>query len=69
MPDLTDTIQETAEGAAEFSTDGQTAKAHSLPDLIEADKYLKGTTNAGPNGSAGNLLRAARIIPPGAGPH
>lgn len=49
--------------------DGQSASAHSIPDFLEGLKYLKGTDAAGPNGSGAGLLRAARIVPPGAGPH
>lgn len=40
MPDLSERIEDVAEGPASVSSDGATVAAHSLADLIEADKYL-----------------------------
>jgi hypothetical protein len=70
VPDLTDEIETTAQGASQFTTDGQSATAHNLKDLIEADKYLKetGAADTGPVKSGWGRVRMARAIPPGAGP-
>lgn len=74
MADLTGKIEEAAAEPASAAGDGQSATSHPLPDLIEADKYLKakraitGTNaNGGPKTAFG-MLGVARIIPPGAGP-
>jgi hypothetical protein len=65
MPDLTDTILETAQGMASATSDGQSAIAHSLKDLIEADRYVR--QQAGPAGlpRKSRGLRFNRIVPPG----
>jgi len=41
MSDLEETIQTKAAQVAEAEADGQKARQHPLPDLIEADKYAK----------------------------
>lgn len=71
MADLTDTIEEAAQDPASASSDGQSATARPIADLIAADRYLKGqqateSTNAqgGPRSGWG-ALRAAKAIPPG----
>lgn len=46
-----------------MKVDGREAEAHSLPDLIEADKYLRGQT-AIKQSSRGILWQ--KIEPPGA---
>lgn len=66
MPDLTDDIEAAAAEPLSASVDGQQAAAHPLPDLIAADKYLKGATAlTGENGNGGQKsgwrnLRMAR---------
>lgn len=72
-PDLTNDIETSAAEVKRVTTDGQTTEAHDLPDLIEADQYLKGQDAAGsgtnPNGgvrSGFGMLRPARAVPPGA---
>lgn len=72
--DLTPQIEQAASEPASATADGQSAQSHPLPDLIEADRYLKGTTAVdGSNGAGGprtgwGLLRMAKFTPPGAGP-
>lgn len=74
MADLTEQIEQTAAEPASATGDGQSATAHSLPDLIEADRYLKGkeaVAGTNPNGgpkTAFGTLGVARIKPGGAGP-
>ena len=70
MPDLLTEITTVAGEPAQISTDGQTANSHSLPDLIEADKYLKDASaaTAGTQKTGWARVRMARAIPPGAGP-
>lgn len=72
MPDLTDTIASEAELPLKSESDGQSAEGQPLPDLIKADKYLKGAdavtgtnANGGPK-SAWRGVRMARAVPPGA---
>lgn len=72
MPDLTDTIESVAGGPASASSDLGSAQAQDLSKLIEADKYLKGSTaltgsaaNGGPKSGWG-CVRMARAVPPGA---
>lgn len=72
MADLTTTITQVAGEPQSATSDGQSATAQPLPDLIEADRYLKGTsavTGTNPQGgprSGWGSLRMARVIPPGA---
>jgi hypothetical protein len=65
MPDLTDTILQTAQEPASAASDGQSATAHSLKDLIEADRYVR--QQAGTTGLTRKSrgLRFNRIVPPG----
>jgi hypothetical protein len=71
MADLTDTIEDAAATPAAAAQDGLSATARSIPDLITADKYLKGTAaatdtnaNGGPR-SGWSMLRTARATPGG----
>lgn len=66
MPDLSETIETVAAGPAEVVSDGTSVTSQSLPDLIEADRYLKQQSALGSAGSAWNCLRPARVVPPGA---
>lgn len=72
MPDISDTIEQTAiDGVQSATADGQTVVAVPLPDQIAADKYLKaktavtGTNPSGGPVSGWNTLRPARYVPPG----
>jgi len=71
MADLTDTIEQAAQDPAAAASDGQSATARPIADLIAADRYLKGqqaTEGANANGgprSGWGALRAAKAIPPG----
>lgn len=75
MPDVSDTISTTAlDGVQRASVDGRSVDSVPLPDLIEADKYLKGlaavtdpSTNGGPK-TGWRGVRMGRAIPPGASP-
>lgn len=63
MPeDLTPNITESAKAPAEFEADGVKAKAHPLPDQIEADRYLasKAAMSTRRRG-----VRLSRMIHPG----
>lgn len=71
MADLTDTIEQAAQDPAAATSDGQSATARPIADLIAADRYLKGqqaveevNVNGGPKSGWG-ALRTARVIPPG----
>ena len=67
MPDadntLDQTIRENAEGPAEAHGDSGGVKQHSLPDQIEADRYLA-SKQAAKSKSRG--LRFSKLAPPGA---
>jgi hypothetical protein len=65
MPDLTDTILQAAQEPQSAASDGQSATAHSLKDLVETDRYLR--QQAGPAGLTRKSrgLRFNRIVPPG----
>jgi len=63
MSQLTDAIQQNAEGPAEVSGDAGTVKQHSLRDQIEADRYLASKEAAG---QPQRGLRFNKLIPPGA---
>ncbi len=41
MADLTENIENTAQGPKSHSVDGETATAQDLDKLVQADKYLK----------------------------
>jgi hypothetical protein len=68
MPDLTGTIETVAGEPQSASSDGQSASHHSLRDLIEADRYLRGTASATTARTGWALLRVSRFVPPSAGP-
>jgi hypothetical protein len=62
MADLSDKIEEVAEGPAEVSGDQGSVKSQDISKLIEADRYLAtktamGTTNRG--------IRFTRMVPDG----
>ena len=63
MPDLEDTISESAQGPAEVSGDAGSVKQHPLPDLIEADRYLTSKTAATQTKKG---LRFNKLTQPGA---
>ncbi|MSR56787.1 MAG: hypothetical protein EXS05_03840 [Planctomycetaceae bacterium] len=62
--DLSTSIDTAAQGPAQVSVDGRSAQQQPLPDLIEADRYLKTV------GAVANTKRRGLIItpmrPPGA---
>ena len=70
--DLKPIIEQAAADPASATTDGQSATSHSLPDLIEADKYLSAKAAAGIVGPTGKRrsglagMRPATLTPPGA---
>lgn len=72
MADLTPEIEQTAAEPAAVTDDSGSATAQPLPDLIEADKYLKGQQAlAGANANGGKKsgwgkLRMAKVQNPGA---
>lgn len=41
MTDVSDAIESSAQGPKSASVDGQSATAHSLPEQIAADEYLR----------------------------
>jgi len=59
---LSDTIEENAQGPAEAAGDSSRVRQHSLKDQIEADKYLR-SKEAQASKSKGLVFR--RLIPPG----
>jgi len=62
VADLEDTILENAQGPAEAKGDAVSVKQHSLPDQIEADKYLAGKrATANP----AKAFARVKIVPPG----
>lgn len=65
MPDLTTTITDVAQAPAEIQSDNTRVKEHSLPDLIEADRYAKGQAAAATKKKWWGL-RVAKLVPPGA---
>ncbi len=60
--DLEDTIRENAQGPAEAHGDAGGMKQHSLPDQIEADRYLESKKAARRKG-LGVALK--KLVPPG----
>ena len=72
MPDLTPDIESAATDPSSASSDGQSATARPLPDVIAADQYLKGAdavSGTNPRGgpkSGWRTVRQARQVPPGA---
>lgn len=72
MPDLTTDIEQQAAEPAASAQDGGSATARPIPELIQADQYLKGNQglsgtndNGGPK-SGWSRLRTARANPGGA---
>ena len=70
MADLTDKIEETADGPASASGPAGSVSTQPLTSLIEADRYLKETQSAANGAAAGNFLgralRRAQVVPPSA---
>jgi hypothetical protein len=72
VPDLSDQIEQTAtDGVQEAAADGRSVKGIPLPDLIAADKYLRGqeavsgtNENGGPKSGWGRT-KLARFTPGG----
>lgn len=65
MPDedeITDAIAESAAEPKSVTIDGYSTTGHSLPDLIEADKYLRARTA---QQSSGPGIKFFKLIPPG----
>ena len=59
---LDETIQQNAKAPADASVDGQSVKQHSLPDQIEADRYLESKRASRKKGLP---IRFTRLVPPG----
>jgi len=60
--DLQSEIEDVAAGPRSGTTDGVTVNQHSLPDLIQADRYLRNKTlRSNPLTGLGFL----RLLPPG----
>lgn len=57
--ELDQTLLDAAKGPAEAVIDGQSAKQHALPDLIEMDKYLA-SKNASSNPFGALRITTAR---------
>jgi len=60
--ELEETIRQNAQGPAKASGDAGSVEQHSLPDQIEADRYLAS------KGAAANTKRGLRfnkLVPPG----
>ena len=62
--ELASKIDTVAQGPASVRTDAGEVVAQSIPDMIEADKYLA-SRNAVGAGNAHRGLRFNKIIPPG----
>jgi hypothetical protein len=62
--ELASKIDSVAQGPASVRTDAGEVTAQSLPDMIEADKYLAGR-NATAAGNTHRGLRFNKVIPPG----
>ncbi len=60
--DLKDTIRQNAQGPAKATIDGNSAEQHSLPDQIEADRYLASKA-ASRKRTLGITLK--KLVPPG----
>ena len=61
--ELTETIEENAQGPAEVSGDSGSMKQHSLKDQIEADRYLNSKQASRASGLG---VRVSKLVPPGA---
>ena len=62
--ELASKIDTVAQGPASVRTDAGEVTAQSIPDMIEADKYLA-SRNATSAGNAHRGLRFNKLIPPG----
>jgi hypothetical protein len=62
--ELASKIDTVAQGPASVRTDAGEVTAQSIPDMIEADKYLAGR-NATSAGNTHRGLRFNKVIPPG----
>ncbi len=60
--DLTETIRENATGPSEAHGDAGGMKQHSLPDQIEADRYLESKKAARKQGLG---IKFTKLVPPG----
>ena len=60
--DLKDAIKQNAEGPESAEVDGVRMKQHPLPDVIDADKYVKSTEALSKKNFG---LTRAKIVPPG----
>ena len=60
--DLSDIIQENAEGPAKASGDAGSMEQHSLPDQIAADRYLESKKAARRKGLG---IQLKKLVPPG----
>ena len=63
-PDLTPNIQTNAQGFAAASVEGNSVSAQRIPDLIEADKYLKAADAVAGTKRRGLII--TKLRPPGA---
>lgn len=63
--ELEDTILENAQGPAEGRGDSVSIKQHSLPDQIEADKYLAGKGALADRTKKTMGVRIVKLVPPG----
>ena len=61
--DLTNTIQQNAQGPRQAAVDGVNVQQHSLPDQIAADKYLAAKRAAATNPA--KAFTRVKIVPPG----
>lgn len=61
MADLTEQIAESAAAPKRASNETGSMEAHSLKDLIEADRYLK--SQSGADNTATRGLRRNKIVP------
>ena len=62
--DLTNTIQQNAQGPRQAGVDGVNVQQHSLPDQIAADRYLAAKKAAATNPA--KAFTRVKIVPPGA---
>ena len=61
--ELSETIEENAQGPAEVSGDSGAMKQHPLKDQIETDRYLKSRQASQGSGLG---VRVSKLVPPGA---
>ncbi len=64
MAEIEDTIKDALESPKRVSADGVSVDSHSIPDLIEAAKYLESRKAARRAGFLG--IRLQKLKPPGA---